>query len=81
MSNYTNKHITFNKGEYIGHMEPAIEEIPQSSANPDAPTTHSITTERMMAEKVEQDTFKPSHHKLKQNIETKLKEILKEYSS
>ena len=28
MSNYTNKHITFNKGEYIGHLEPPMEEIP-----------------------------------------------------
>ena len=24
VSNYTNKHITFNKGEYIGHLETAI---------------------------------------------------------
>ena len=23
-SNYTNKHVTFNKGEYIGHPEPTI---------------------------------------------------------
>ena len=22
--NYSNKHITFNKGEYIGHLEPTI---------------------------------------------------------
>ena len=28
MSNYTNKHIMFNKGEYIGCLEPPIEEIP-----------------------------------------------------
>ena len=42
---------------------------------------HSITMERMIAEKVEPDTFKPSHHKLKQNIETKLMELLKEYNS
>ena len=68
ISNYTNKHITFNKVEHIGHMEPPIEEIPQSSANPDAPTMHIITMERMMAEKVEPDTFKPSCHKLKQHI-------------
>ena len=26
VSNYTNKHITFNKGEYIGCLEPAITE-------------------------------------------------------
>ena len=58
VSNYTNMHITFNKGEYVGHLEPPIDDIPQSSANPDAPTTHSIITERMMAEKVKPDTFK-----------------------
>ena len=81
ISNYTNKHITFNKGEHIGHLEPPIEEIPQSSANPDIPTMHSITTERMMAEKVKLDTFKPPHHKLKQNIKAKLTELLKEYNS
>ena len=26
ISNYTNKHIMFNKGEYVGHLEPAIED-------------------------------------------------------
>ena len=44
ISNYTNKHITFNKGEYVGGLKPTIEEIPQSTENPDAPTMHSITT-------------------------------------
>ena len=24
VSNYTNKHLTFHKGEYIGHLEPAV---------------------------------------------------------
>ena len=24
VSNCTNKHLTFHKGEYIGHLEPAI---------------------------------------------------------
>ena len=48
--NYTNKHITFNKGEYVGHLEPMIQEIeerekPHSEAKPDAPTRHSITTQ------------------------------------
>ena len=41
----------FNKGEYIGHGEPTIEEIPQTTENPDAPTMHSITTERMSSRK------------------------------
>ena len=65
MSNYTNQHTMFNKGEYVGCLELPIQEIPQSPANPGAPTMHSITTERMIAEKVKLDTFKPPHHKLK----------------
>ena len=64
ISNYTNKHITFNKREYIGHLESPIEEIQQTPANPDSLANHSITTERMMAKKVEPDTFKPPCHKL-----------------
>ena len=83
VSNYTKKHITFNRGEYIGHLEPPpyrkYHNLQQK--NPDAPTTHSITMERMMAEKVKPDTFKPPCHKLKQNIETKLMELLREYDS
>ena len=27
VSNYTNSHITFNKREYVGHLEPTIEDI------------------------------------------------------
>ena len=42
---------------------------------------HSITMERMMAEKVKPDTFKPPCHKLKHNIKTKLLKLLKEYNS
>ena len=37
---------------------------------------HSITTEND-SKKVELDTFKPPHHKLKQHIETKLTQLLK----
>ena len=42
---------------------------------------HSITTDKMTAEKVEPDTFKPPHHKLKQHIEMNFTELLKEYNS
>ena len=54
----------------MGHLEPTIEEIPQTTGNPDVPTMHSITNERMTAEKVEPNTFKTPCHKLKQHIET-----------
>ena len=76
----------FHLGEYVGHLEPTIEEIeerekPQSPTNPDSPTMHSITTQRMMAEKLKLDTSMPPHHKQKQHIEIKLTELLMEYTS
>ena len=74
----------FNKGEYIGCLEPAIED----SANSDLPShdqqahsTNSVTTRRMMAEEVEPDTFHPPHHKLKLSTESTLDTLLKEYAS
>ena len=86
VSNYTNKHITFNKVEYVGYIEPTIEDIkerkkPHFQANPDSQTIHSITTQQIMAEQVKLDTFNPPHHKLKQHIEAKLEALLKECTS
>ena len=77
VSNYTNKHITFNKGEYIGHLEPTITDdttIDDSESH----STHSITLKKMMAEQV-QDIFDPPCHKLKPGIQSKLDTLLKEY--
>ena len=37
VSNYTQKHITFNKGEYVGHLEPTLTDdttIDQTGADP-----------------------------------------------
>ena len=59
VSNYTNKHLTFHKGEYIGHLEPAVMDnntIEQIETH----QTNSITLEKMMAETVTPDTFKPT---------------------
>ena len=42
VSKYTNKHITFNKGEYVGHLEPTLTDdttIDQSETH----STNSIT--------------------------------------
>ena len=36
-ANYTNKHITFNKGEYVRHLEPTLTDdktIDQTGAHP-----------------------------------------------
>ena len=85
LSNYTNKHVTFNKGEYVGCLEPTTEDIEERKIthfqeNPDSQTTYSITTQWMVAKQVKLDTFKPPHHKFK-HIEVKLETLLKEYAS
>ena len=60
ISNYINKHIMFNTGEYVGHLEPALEDnnIPFHD-HTDAHSTNNFTIQWMMAEHVEPDTFDP----------------------
>ena len=41
VANYTNKHVTFNKGQCIGHTEPSTDHMPQTSIN-------SLTTKKMI---------------------------------
>ena len=81
ISNYTNKHITFNKVKHVGHLEPPIKDMQQLSENSGSPTAHSITTKEMMAEKVEPDPFKLPCYKLMKDIQTKLEDLVKEYES
>ena len=80
VSNYTNKHIMFNKGEYVGCLEPAITDS-MPSDQPETHPTNSVTLQKMMAEQVQQETFNPPHHNLKPSIELNLKALLKEYAS
>ena len=54
VSNYTNIHIKFNKGEYIGCLEPTIEDSMTSDIHtqgqPGTHSTNSVTLQKMMAE-------------------------------
>ena len=80
VSNYTNKHLTFLKGEYVGYLEPAINDdttIDQTEAH----QTNSITLQKMMVEQVKPDVFNPPCHKLTTNIQNELNTLLKEYES
>ena len=80
VSNYTNKHVTFNKGEYIRHLEPAIMDdttIDDSETH----SAHSITLQKMMAEQVQPYILDPPCHKLKPGIQSKLDTLLKEYET
>ena len=74
------------KGEYVGHLEPTKEDIEEEKnlhfqANPDAHTTNSIRTQRMMSEQFEPDTFESPCYKVTPSIEAKLEALLKKYAS
>ena len=71
VSNYTNKHLTFHKGEYVGHLEPAV----MDDTTVEQRETHqanSVMLKKMMAEMVTPGTFNPSHHELSQTIQHEL---------
>ena len=84
-SNYTDKHIMFKNGEYVGHLEPAIDDSVDSDlpshAQPDTHSAHNVITQQMMAEQVEPYTFHLPCHKWKSSIESKLDALLKECAS
>ena len=78
VSNYTNKHLTFHKGEYIGHLEPAVLD---STAQPETHQTNSITLKKMMAETITPGTFNLPHHELPTDVQSNLDMLLQEYES
>ena len=78
VSNYTNKHLTFHKGEYIGHLEPIVL---NSTDQGETHQTNSITLKKMMSETVTPDTFDPPHSKLSVPIQDSFQLLLQEYKS
>ena len=78
VSNYANKHLTFHKGEYIGHLEPiALDSTDQGETN----QANSITLKKMMSKTVTSDTFDPPQHEFSAPIQNSLKLLLQEYES
>ena len=80
VSNYTNKHLMFHKGEYVGHLEPAVMDdntIDQTETH----QTNSVTLKKMKAETVTPDTFNPPHHDLSKTVKSELDSLLWEYES
>ena len=61
VSYYTNKHLTFYKGEYIGHLEQAVLDTTEEQ---ETHQTKSITLKKMMSETVTPDAFNLLHHEL-----------------
>ena len=54
ISNYTNKHLIFHKGEYIGHLE--LIEL-DSSDQGETHQANSITLKKMMSKTATSDTL------------------------
>ena len=80
VSNYTNKHLTFHKGEYVRHLEPAVMDnniIDQTEMH----QTNSVTLKKMMAETVTPGTFNPPCHELSKTVQDELELLLWEYES
>ena len=73
VSNYTNKHLTFHKGEYIGHLEPAVMD---TTDQVEIHQMNSVTLKKMMSETVTPDTFNPPHHELSTAIQNELDLLL-----
>ena len=78
VSNYTNKHLTIHKGEYIGHLEPAVLD---STDQQETHQINSVTLKKMMSEMVTPDTFNPPHHELSAAVQDNLQLLLQEYKS
>ena len=76
VSNYTNKHLTFCKGKYIGHLEPLeLDSADQGETH----QANSITLKKMMSKTVTCDTFNPSCHEISTPVQNSLKLVLEEY--
>ena len=78
VSNYTNKHLTFHKGEYIGHLKPVVLD---STDQMDTHQTNRVTLKKMMSKTVTPNTFNPPQHELSAAVQDNLKLLLQEYES
>ena len=78
VSNYTNKHLTFHKGEYIGHLKPAVLD---STDQQETHETNSVTLKKMMSETVTSDTLNLLCHELSTAVQNDLELLLQEYES
>ena len=61
VSNYTNKYLTFHKGEYIGHLEP---DVLDSTDQQETHQSNSVILKKMLSETVTPDTFNLPCHEL-----------------
>ena len=69
-----NKHVKFNKGQCVGHIEPSTDHMWQTSIN-------SLTTQKMIDEHIQPDTFTPPFHTLPGGVRKSLNQLLETFRS
>ena len=74
VADYTNRHVTINKGQCIGHLEPSTDHMLQTANN-------SLTTEKMLDENIQPDTFMPALHALLGDVRKSLNQLLEAFKS
>ena len=72
VANYTNKHVTFNKGQCIGLIEPSMDHMLQTSIN-------SLTTQKIIDEHIQPDTFTPPLYTLSGVVRKSLNQLLETF--
>ena len=78
VSNYSNKHLTFCKGEYIRHLQPTVIDD-TTTEQKGTHQTNSVTFQTMMVETGTPDIFNSPCHGLFNTIQHELNTLLKEY--
>ena len=69
VANYTNKDVTCNKGQCIGHIELFIDHMPQTSIN-------NLNTQKMIEEHVQPDNFTLPLHNFPGDVMKSLDQLL-----
>ena len=72
VANYTNKYVTFNKGQCIGHIESSIDHMSQTSIN-------SLSTQKIIDEHIQPDNFTPPLHTLPGDMRKSLNQLLETF--
>ena len=70
--NNSNQHVNFPKGMKIGHLEPPIDELTQRPIN-------SATTQQMLPETVNLDSFTPLKYQLDATTQQQLDNLLRTF--
>ena len=72
--NYTNKHVMFNKGQCISHIEPSIDHMAQTAIN-------SHTTQKMVDKHIQLGSFTSPLHTLPDDVRESFNQLLEKLKS